>query len=224
MLSELLGSVGVEVRIEAPFYCDYGTQITLGDAVFVNMNCVFLDPGPIVIGAQAQLGPGVQLLTATHPLTAAARTAGRELARPIIIGPRAWLGGGVIVGAGRHDRSRYGRRRRGAWSCATCPVGWWPVGNPCRMVRPRTATSPNRASALLIVAHAVEVGDGTSPHYRNQLGHRVGHRAGLRQRRPQVYATMRNPTRALESGTAPRQKHSRSPLPRWMSIPTSRSR
>jgi maltose O-acetyltransferase len=70
-LAELPGALGAGAWIDPPFYCDYGTQITLGDGVFVNMNCVFLDPAAITIGAGAQLGPGVQL-TATHPTDAAA--------------------------------------------------------------------------------------------------------------------------------------------------------
>jgi maltose O-acetyltransferase len=135
LLGELLGGVGVEAWIEAPFYCDYGTQITLGDAVFINMSCVFLDPAPIVIGAQAQLGPGVQLLTATHPLVAAARSAGPELARPITIGSRAWLGGGVIVGPGVTVGAD---TVVGAGSVVMrdLPAGVLAVGNPCRVVRP----------------------------------------------------------------------------------------
>jgi maltose O-acetyltransferase len=134
LLGELLGSFGADVWIEAPFYCDYGTQITVGNAVFVNMNCLFLDVAPIVIGAQAQLGPGVQLLTATHPLDAAARTAGPELARPITIGPRAWLGGGVIVAPGV---SIGADTVVGAGSVVVrdLPAGILAVGNPCRVVR-----------------------------------------------------------------------------------------
>ena len=134
VLAELLGSLGTDAWIEAPFFCDYGTQITLGDGAFVNMNCVFLDPAPIVIGAQAQLGPGVQLLTATHPLAADVRAAGPELARPITIGPRAWLGGGVIVGPGVTIGAD---TVVGAGSVAVrdLPAGVVAVGNPCRLVR-----------------------------------------------------------------------------------------
>ncbi len=134
LLGELLGGLGAGVWIEAPFYCDYGTQITIGDGVFVTMNCLFLDVAPIVIGAQAQLGPGVQLLTATHPLDAAARTAGPELGRPITIGSRAWLGGGVIVVPGV---SIGADTVVGAGSVVVrdLPEGVLAVGNPCRVVR-----------------------------------------------------------------------------------------
>jgi maltose O-acetyltransferase len=102
--------------------------------VFVNMNCVFLDPAPIVIGAQAQLGPAVQLLTATHPLDAAARVAGPELARPITVGARAWLGGGVIVGPGVTigPDTVVGA---GSVVVRELPGGVMAVGNPCRVIR-----------------------------------------------------------------------------------------
>lgn len=135
LLAELIGGLGVDVWIEAPFYCDYGSQITIGDGVFVNMNCLFLDVAPIVIGPQAQLGPGVQLLTATHPLDAATRTAGPELGRPITISSRAWLGGGVIVGPG----VRIGADTvvgAGSVVVRDLPAGVLAVGNPCRVVRP----------------------------------------------------------------------------------------
>ena len=134
ILGELLGSIGVEVWIEAPFYFDYGPQITIGVGVFVNMNCLFLDCAPIVIGAQTMLAPGVQLLTATHPLGAAARTAGPELARPITIGSRVWLGGGVIVTPGVTIGAD---TVVGAGSVVVrdLPSGVLAVGNPCRVVR-----------------------------------------------------------------------------------------
>jgi len=134
VLTQLLGGVGAGAWIEAPFYCDYGAQITLGENVFVNMNCVFLDPAPIHIGAQAQLGPGVQLLTASHPLDAAQRAAGPELARPITIGARAWLGGGVIVAPGVTVGAD---TVVGAGSIVVrdLPPGVLAVGNPCRIVR-----------------------------------------------------------------------------------------
>src|SRR5262245_23728003 len=134
LLEELLGAVGAEVAVEPPFYCDYGTQITLEDGVFVNMNCVFLDPAAIRIGRQTFLGPCVQLLTPTHPLDAAARVAGPEAARPITIRPRVPLGAGVIVGPGGTIGAD---TTIGAGSVVVrdVPAGVVAVGNPCRVVR-----------------------------------------------------------------------------------------
>ncbi|HEX2778183.1 MAG TPA: sugar O-acetyltransferase, partial [Gemmatimonadaceae bacterium] len=134
ILLRLLGRVGRGATIEPPFYCDYGTQVTLGTGVFVNFGAVFLDPAPITIGHEAQIGPDVQLLTADHPLDAAARAAGPELARPIVIGARAWLGGGVIVCPGV---SIGAGSTIGAGSVVTrdVPAGVIAVGNPCRVIR-----------------------------------------------------------------------------------------
>jgi len=134
LLSKLLGAVGDGAWIEPPFLCDYGTQIQLGDGVFINFGAVFLDPAAIIIGAHAQLGPNVQLLTADHPRDAATRTAGAELARPITIGSRAWLGGGVIVcpGVSIGADSIVGA---GSVVVRDVPSGVVAAGNPCRIVR-----------------------------------------------------------------------------------------
>ncbi len=142
ILRELLGELGDGAWIEPPFHCDYGSQVRLGAAVFVNMNCTFLDPAPIEIGDLAQLGPGVQLLTATHPLDAALRTAGPELARSIRVGARAWLGGGVIVcpGVAIGADTVVGA---GSVVVRDLPAGVLAVGNPCRVVR---AIEPGAAS------------------------------------------------------------------------------
>src|SRR5512147_2267775 len=50
ILSSLLDSVGDDVWIEAPFFCDYGENIAIGSHVFINYNCVLLDCNQIVIG------------------------------------------------------------------------------------------------------------------------------------------------------------------------------
>ena len=42
LLKELIPSQGDGLWIEPPFYCDYGTNIRLGDKVFFNFNCVDL--------------------------------------------------------------------------------------------------------------------------------------------------------------------------------------
>lgn len=141
ILAELLGKLEPDAWIESPFYCDYGSQIRLGAGAFVNMNCVFLDSAPIVIGAQAKLGPGVQLLTATHPVEADARVAGPELAHPITLGPRVWLGGGVVVGPGVTIGAD---TVIGAGSVVIrdVPAGVVAVGNPCRIVRSLGSDDP----------------------------------------------------------------------------------
>ena len=134
ILMDLLGKVAPGAWIEPPFYCDYGTQIELDEDVFVNFGCVLLDPAPIRIGAQTQLGPYVQLYTADHPREAAARVAGPELARPITIGKRVWIGGGAIVlpGVTIGDDTTIGA---GSVVARDIPPGVVAAGNPCTVIR-----------------------------------------------------------------------------------------
>lgn len=135
LLDELLGAVGPGAVIEPPFYCDYGAQISLGAGVFVNFDCSFLDCAAITIGAESQLGPSVQLYTATHPLDPAIRAAGPEQALPITIGTRAWLGGGTIVlpGVSIGDETVVGA---GSVVTRSLPPRVVAAGNPCRVLRP----------------------------------------------------------------------------------------
>jgi len=97
LLVELLGDVGEGVVVTPPFRCDYGYPISIGAGTFINYDCVMLDVTPIRIGADCQIGPKVQLLTATHPIDPETRRAGWESGSPITIGENVWLGGGVIV-------------------------------------------------------------------------------------------------------------------------------
>lgn len=97
LLIELLGAFGAGSEIRPPFYCDYGYQTHIGARTFANFGLVALDVGRITIGDDVQIGPRVQLLTATHPLDSASRRDKWEAAEPITIEDNAWLGGGVIV-------------------------------------------------------------------------------------------------------------------------------
>jgi maltose O-acetyltransferase len=97
ILRELLGTLGEHSEIPPPFYCDYGWQTHVGARTFVNFGLVSLDVAEVHIGDDVQIGPYVQLLTATHPLEAEPRRNKWESARPIRIGNNVWLGGGVIV-------------------------------------------------------------------------------------------------------------------------------
>ena len=97
ILRELLGSFGQDSAIRTPFRCDYGYRTSFGARCFANFGLVCLDVAPVTIGDDVQIGPNVQLLTATHPLEPQARREKWESAQPIAIGDNVWLGGGVIV-------------------------------------------------------------------------------------------------------------------------------
>src|SRR5690606_27105795 len=86
IIRQLIPNAGATPWIEPPFYCDYGSNLQLGEKVFFNFNCVVLDVAPIRIGSRVLFGPGVQLYAASHPLSAAERASGLELGLPIEIG------------------------------------------------------------------------------------------------------------------------------------------
>ena len=134
ILGELLGSFGEGAYVRPPFYCDYGSNITIGARTFVNFSAIVLDCAPVTIGDDVMIASAVQLLTATHPLEAGPRRAGWESARPIEIGDGAWLGGGVIVCPGVSIGTA---AVIGAGSVVTrdVPAGHLAVGNPARVVR-----------------------------------------------------------------------------------------
>jgi maltose O-acetyltransferase len=97
LLDDLLGAYGEGSEIRPPLYCDYGSRTRVGSRTFVNFGLVILDVAPVTIGDDVQIGPNVQLLTATHPLDPELRRDKWESAKPITIGDNVWLGGGVIV-------------------------------------------------------------------------------------------------------------------------------
>ena len=134
ILRELLGQVGDGVVIHPSFRCDYGSNISIGAGTFINFDCIMLDVVAITIGADCQIAPLVQLLTATHPVDPVARRKGWESAEPITIGDNVWLGGGVIVGPGATigDDTVVGA---GAVVVRDLPAGVVAVGNPARILR-----------------------------------------------------------------------------------------
>jgi maltose O-acetyltransferase len=134
LIKQLIPESGSRVWIEPPFYCDYGSNITLADNVFFNFNCVVLDVAPVIIGSNVMFGPAVQIYTATHPLGARERREGLESGKAVFIGDDVWVGGGAIICPG----VRIGAKAViGAGSVVTkdIPEGVVAVGNPCRVVR-----------------------------------------------------------------------------------------
>ncbi|GAA5152456.1 sugar O-acetyltransferase [Nocardioides marinquilinus] len=135
LLEQLLGSVGEDVAIRPPLQVDYGRHLTVGARTFANVGLVVLDVAPVTIGEDVQIGPNVQLLTATHPVAPGPRRDKWESALPITIGDNVWLGGGVIVcpGVTIGADTVVGA---GAVVTKDLPAGVVAVGNPARVVRP----------------------------------------------------------------------------------------
>jgi maltose O-acetyltransferase len=134
ILRELLGSVGEDVSVRPPLYVDYGSQLSVGDRVFVNFGLTALDCAAIAIGDDTQIGPHVQLLTPMHPLDADERRTKIESAAPISIGSNVWIGGGAIVLAGVTigDNAVIGA---GSVVTRDVPADAVAVGNPARVIR-----------------------------------------------------------------------------------------
>ncbi|MBX3448184.1 MAG: sugar O-acetyltransferase [Planctomycetaceae bacterium] len=133
ILRELLGAGGEDVWLQPPFFCDYGSNISLGKKCFFNFNCIVLDVCQVTIGDHVLFGPAVQIYTATHPLNAELRRR-QEYAKPITIGSDVWVGGGAIICPGVTIGSR---SVIGAGSVVTrdIPEGVFAAGNPCRVIR-----------------------------------------------------------------------------------------
>src|SRR2546423_7521256 len=91
ILRELFGAGGDTVWMQPPFFCDYGTNIELGERVFFNFNCIVLDVCLVRIGDFTLFGPGAQVLTPVHPFNAALRRK-EEYGRPVDIGSDVWVG------------------------------------------------------------------------------------------------------------------------------------
>lgn len=85
--------------VETPVVVDYGTNVKLGQNVFINFNCTILDTCKVTIGARTLLASNVSLFSGTHPLDPAVRngTKGPESGAEIHIGEDCWLGGNVTV-------------------------------------------------------------------------------------------------------------------------------
>ncbi|MGH9081482.1 MAG: sugar O-acetyltransferase [Acidimicrobiales bacterium] len=134
MLEELLGGLGEDSVIRAPFRCDYGSYLCIGARTFINFGLVALDAAPITIGNDVQIGPNVQLLTPTHPVDPQLRKDKWEAAEPIHVGHNVWLGGGAIVLPG----VTVGRDTvvgAGAVVTKDLPPGVVTAGNPARIIR-----------------------------------------------------------------------------------------
>jgi len=134
ILFELLGSTGKKLVIEAPFRCDYGYNIHIGENFFANFNLVILDCAEVTIGKNALIGPDVGIYTAGHPVHPELRNQDYEFALPVKIGDHVWIGGHVVINPGVTigDNVVIGS---GSVVTKDIPTGVIAMGNPCRVMR-----------------------------------------------------------------------------------------
>lgn len=107
ILAELFGREPDEGTVIRPnFWCDVGTNITMGKAVQINYDCVFLDSAEIEIGDHVLIAPKVCIATPGHNFPPEMRRDIATCARKIVIGDDVWIGanatvlGGVTIGEG----------------------------------------------------------------------------------------------------------------------------
>ena len=134
ILKSLIPNAGPYLYIQPPFFCDYGTNIHIGEKVFFNFNCVILDVMQVTIGSETMFGPNVQIYTATHPVNWKERATGLEFAKPVMIGKNVWIGGSTVIcpGVTIGDRTIIGA---GSVVTKNIPADVVAAGNPCRIIR-----------------------------------------------------------------------------------------
>ncbi len=144
ILEDLMLSVGKNVYLQGPIFCDYGKNITIGANTYANYNLTILDVCKVSIGENVFIGPNVSFLTPKHPLLFEERNSffnhdhnrisTYEYGAPITVENNCWIAGnvticpGVIIGEGSVI---------GAGSVVTkdIPKNSLAFGNPCKVIR-----------------------------------------------------------------------------------------
>lgn len=132
ILKQLIMAKG-SLHIEAPFNCDYGYNIEVGENFYANYGCIILDVNKVEIGDNVLLGPNVQVYTAAHPIDPMERLTGKEYAKSVVIGNNVWIGGGAIIcpGVKIGDNTVIGA---GSVVTKDIPDNVVAAGNPCGII------------------------------------------------------------------------------------------
>jgi acetyltransferase-like isoleucine patch superfamily enzyme len=84
------------VTVYPPFFTDHGLNLDLGERVFVNQNCTFLDYAGIRLAERVMVAPKVTFITVGHPVDTDDRkvwlTGG-----PIDVHENVWIGAGATI-------------------------------------------------------------------------------------------------------------------------------
>lgn len=135
LLKEMLGSVGDNTYIQAPFYANWGGKhVHIGKQGYINFNLTMVDDGNIYIGDYVLIGPNVTIATAGHPIQPDLRRKGLQYNADVRIGNNVWIGAGALIlpGVTIGDDTVIGA---GSVVTGDIPSGVVAVGNPCKVMR-----------------------------------------------------------------------------------------
>lgn len=135
-LTELIPDRAPSSVLITPFFCDYGFRIRLGEKVYINANCTFLDEGGITVGAHTLIGPDCKLYTPIHPMDAAERRKPIERGAAIEIGEDCWLGEASWSAGSKNRRPLHHR-------CRKCRH----AGHPGRLTGRRPIRQPSNGNS-----------------------------------------------------------------------------
>ena len=134
IIGKLFGKTKENFCVTAPFYCDYGYNIEIGENFYSNHNLVILDGAKVEIGDNVFIAPNCCITTAGHPINIDERNRGLEYAYPIKIGNNVWIGAGanILPGATIGDNVTIGA---GSVVNKSIPANSIAVGNPCKVIK-----------------------------------------------------------------------------------------
>lgn len=146
LFSELIGKeVDQSFLLIPPFYTAGGTEIRIGQNVFVNQNCTFYDLGGLDIGDDVMIGPNVSIITTGHPLEPSQRR-GITIGKPIVIERNVWIAAGAII-IGGVTIGENSVVAAGAVVTKDIPPNTLVGGNPARIIRAISNDDINREEA-----------------------------------------------------------------------------
>ncbi len=134
IINQIIGNIKGDFVITQPFYCDYGSNISIGNNFYTNHNCTILDGAKVTFGDNVFIAPNVVFSTAGHAIDSEQRAKGLEIALPINVGNDVWIGANVSVLPGVSIGSN---TIIGAGSVVNkdIPEGVIAAGVPCKVIR-----------------------------------------------------------------------------------------